>query len=142
MKIDEFIVSMAVLGVAYNKSFTQDEIKIWYDYFKTTKFEILKQAIKNIIPKKKFLPSIAELLEECSIVSENNIERVLREMEASGYFRSAQEVDKVYFWLKKGIVPDWLKEDIKKFNNSKKQIENEKVLLEGKWLKKREKGNW
>ncbi len=130
MKIDEFIVSMAVLGVAYNKSFTQDEIKIWYDYFKNTKFEILKQAIKNIIPKKKFLPSIAELLEECSVVSENNIERVLREMEASGYFKSTQEVDKVYFWLKKGIVPDWLKEDIRKFNNSKKQIETNKVLLE------------
>lgn len=115
MKIEEFVKAMSILGTAYNKEFTQIQIITWYEYFKLISLECFKKAIKQIIPKNKFMPSIAELLEECRNVSKTNIELILESMQQDNYFKDSRELEKVYTWLDQGIIPSWLKEDMKAY---------------------------
>lgn len=133
MKIEDFINAMGVLGIAYNKEFTQTQIATWYEYFKNTKLEVFKGAVKSVVSKSKFLPSIAELLEECKNTSKTNIEMILEKMNQDGYFKSPRELEKVYMWIEKGIIPSWLKEDMKKYFQSSKEILTKNMnLLEEK----------
>lgn len=64
----EFIKAMTYLGVAYNKEFTQEQIKIWYSFFKEEKLEVFVNAIKRIVSKSKFLPSVADLKQEINLL--------------------------------------------------------------------------
>ena len=64
----QFIKAMTFLAIAYNKEFTEEQLNVWYDFFKNESFEDLKKAIKRIIPKKTHIPSIAELKEELTYV--------------------------------------------------------------------------
>lgn len=115
MKIEEFIKAMSILGTAYNKEFTQVQIITWYEYFKLTRLDCFKKAIRQIIPRNKFMPSIAELLDECKSTSKTSIELILEKMQRDGYFKCSKELEKVYMWLEKGIMPYWLKEDMKAY---------------------------
>ena len=69
MEKEKFLKGMTYLGIAYNKEFTQEAINIWYDFFKDTDYEIFRQAVKRIIPKNKYLPSIAELRAEIAKIT-------------------------------------------------------------------------
>lgn len=69
MKKEQFIKGLKYLGVAYNKEFTEEQATVWYDFFKDTDYEVFRQAVKRIIPKVKYLPSIAELKEEIAVLT-------------------------------------------------------------------------
>ena len=60
----EFVKILTILGMAYNQEFTQEKASIWYGMFKNDNINTFKQAIKNLICKSKFMPSIAEVKEE------------------------------------------------------------------------------
>ena len=64
MNQEEFTKAMMYLGYAYNKGFTKEEVAVWYDFFKEYSLDDMECAIKRVIPKNKFLPSIAELNDE------------------------------------------------------------------------------
>ena len=64
MTKENFLKGITYLGIAYNKSFDEQQVSVWYDFFKDTDYEVFRQAVKRIIPKSKYLPSIAELREE------------------------------------------------------------------------------
>lgn len=46
---------------AYKKEFTTDELKLWYEEFKTTDEEEFKKAITKTIQEVKYIPKIAEV---------------------------------------------------------------------------------
>lgn len=130
MKIKEFIKAMSILGTAYNKEFTQEQIGIWYESFNDVDYELFKQAIKKIVKKNKFMPSIAELLDECRNVSKTNIEEIIEKMYQDGYFKDSKELAKVQLWIAKDMLPYWLKEDMKKYGFQENlQITNLEVKL-------------
>ena len=65
----QFVKGLKYLGTAYNKDFTEEQATVWYDFFKDTDYEVFRQAVKRIIPKSKYLPSIAELREEIALLT-------------------------------------------------------------------------
>ena len=69
MNKEEFALAMTVLGTAYNKEFTSEQVTIWYEFFYETPIELFKTAIKRIIPKSKFIPSIADIKQEIVVMN-------------------------------------------------------------------------
>ena len=74
MNLQEFTKAMTFLGVAYNKEFTQEQVGIWYNFFAETKIEDFKNAIKRLINKSKYLPSIAEIKSEIATLNVNELQ--------------------------------------------------------------------
>lgn len=69
MNKEQFTKGITYLAIAYNKEFTQEQINVWYDFFKDEDFENFRKAVKRIIPQKQFMPSIAELKSEIALIS-------------------------------------------------------------------------
>lgn len=69
MDKEQFLKGITFLTIAYNKEFTQEQINVWYDFFRNDNYEVFRQAVKRIIPKNQFMPSIAELKSEIALIS-------------------------------------------------------------------------
>jgi len=66
---EEFTKGIFFLTTAYNKDFSQDQVSVWYEFFKDEDYDVFRNAVKRIIPKKQFMPSIAELKQEMALIS-------------------------------------------------------------------------
>lgn len=121
----EFIKNMTYLGLAYDKQYTQEEIKLYYDFLKDFSDDVIVKAIKEIIKTSKFIPKITELVEKCQSIKENISFDVLEYMNNVGYFKDASEYEKASLFLKKGIIPYWLRKDIDIYY---KKMLNERLL--------------
>lgn len=115
MKQEELVKGLKVLGIAYSKDFTQEECSTYYEFLQEYTYETFKTAVKNIIKKSKFLPKISELVEECENCKSQLKIEVIEFMKSKGYFKAPSEYDKTIDWYAKGITPEWLKEDMKKY---------------------------
>lgn len=115
MKQEELVKGLKVLGIAYSKDFTQEECATYYEFLQEYTYVTFKAAVKNIIKKSKFLPKISELVEECENCKEQVKFEVIEFMKRKGYFKAPSEYEKTINWYAKGITPDWLKEDMKKY---------------------------
>ena len=125
---DEFIESMTYLGLAFNKTFTKNELILHYDFLKEYDDEVFTKAVKNIIRKSKFLPKINELIEECEIVKEEAKFNILEIMKNDGYFKDIKEYEKATNFLKSGIIPAWFANDMNNYRNSQ-LTNNERLYL-------------
>lgn len=61
MNKDEFKNEISKIQIAYNKIFTQEEKRIWYENFKNTSKENLSKAIDKTIEEVIFTPKIADV---------------------------------------------------------------------------------
>lgn len=88
--------------------------------------EIVLKAIDEIIKTSKFMPSIAEILERCDSQVKTYSYDILKIMLEDGYFKrgaygeldnsqAIRNYEKATMWLSKGIIPEWLLEDMKKY---------------------------
>lgn len=125
---DEFVESMTYLGLAFNKTFTKNELILHYDFLKEYDDEVFTKAVKNIIRKSKFLPKINELIEECEIVKEEVKFNILEIMKNDGYFKNIKEYEKATNFLKSGIIPKWFANDMNNYRNSQ-LANNERLYL-------------
>lgn len=82
-----------------------------YMYNKMT----LTNAIKSIIRKSKFMPTLNEIIEECEMLKIRKKNIIIEKMIVAGYFKDPKEIDKTYKFMEEGIIPDWLLEDMKKY---------------------------
>lgn len=143
MRKEEFIKGLKFLGLAYNKEFDEQQAMVWYDFFKETDYEDFRNAVKRIIPIKQFMPSIAELKEECEKVRNTKAFGILEVMKQDGYFKKGKfgELDEVQqfrnyekanMWLRTEKMPAWFKEDMKKYEEqlNQKQISSNQKKLE------------
>lgn len=133
MKQEEFVKGLTYLGLAYGKEFTQLETKQMYDFLKEYNYETFSKAIKNIIRTSKFIPKIADLIEECESCKSTTRNEVVEFMKTSGYFKQCQygELDeehalrnyiKTLTWLERGVVPEWLQKDINEYYSRMQQV--------------------
>ena len=94
MNAQEFTKAMSFLGIAYNKEFTEEQVKVWFSFFQEERFENFTKAISRIISKSKFLPPIAEVKVELSTMKNPVLElsaveewsKVERAISRHGYY--------------------------------------------------------
>lgn len=128
MKEEQFATAMKHLAIAFNKIFTKDEIEVYYSYLNKYSFETLKRAVNEIVLKEKFMPKISEIIIYCE-ENKNKIRfEILEIMNLKGYFANVSEYEKASEWLENNIIPEWFKEDMKKYKQQYLQT-NEKMML-------------
>lgn len=88
----------------------------------------LELVAKEIIKTKKYLPSISEIIELCEEKRVYKRNEIIELMIKDGYFKNPLEIDKVYMWIGEGIIPSWLKEDMKKYYNKGIETKERKLL--------------
>ena len=151
MTAEEFSKALTFLGVAYNKEFTNEQAKIWYEFFKTTSEETFKKAIKRLIATNKFMPSIAEINQEIALIDNPHLglnalkewEEVLRLIRQYGYYKQNEALAEMNLltrnaveqlgWSKLCMSEDivWLKKEfVEIFKNKQQGIENLEMLSE------------
>lgn len=135
---------LTYLGMAYGKTFTQQECELHYDFLREYNYETFVKAIKNIIKKSKFLPKINELIDECNNCKQNIKYEVVKFMLKSGYFKKGdyEELDfeqelrnyeKTKKFINENNVPEWLQKDINYYYKLMKQdrlVNNQKLIGE------------
>lgn len=124
-------VSIAKLKVAYPYYFrelTDEEfaglISMYQEELSHYSELVLTNAIKSIIKKSKFMPTLKELIDECESIKKYNVSLIVSKMIQDGYFKSPMEIEKTYKFIEEGNIPDWLKEDMKKYGYE----ENKKLI--------------
>lgn len=127
-KEKEFVNTISYLGTIYNKSFTEQDLTVWYDILKEYPDEVLVKAIKEIAKTEKFMPTPATVIEMCNKFKELDRFEVLEYMRYKNYFKNAEEYLKAHTWLQTGVIPEWFKTEIKKYhdmllNDDKEYIE-------------------
>lgn len=74
MSKEDFAKAMTFLGIAYNKDFTQEQLAVWYKFFYDVDQEVFKLAVKRIVMREKYVPSVAMLREEIANIKNPSIE--------------------------------------------------------------------
>ena len=145
MRIEELVKGLNFLGLAYGKEYSQLEVQQVYEFVKEYEYEVFIRATKDIIRTSKFLPKIADLIEACEKQKEEKRVEVIDYMKECGYFylsyRPEHKLDeaqatrnylKVKTFIERGIIPDWLQEDInyyyRKMNNIQIEGKTNKLL--------------
>lgn len=136
MKIEELVKGLNFLGLAYGKEYNQMEAQQIYEFVKEYDYDTFIRATKEIIRTSKFIPKIADLIEACDNQKEVKKLEVIEYMRESGYFylsyRPEHKLDevqatrnymKVRTFIERGIIPDWLKEDINYYYNKMHQAQ-------------------
>lgn len=130
--ISSVIIKLQVAYPSYFSKLTEDEsialAQMYKDELSKYNEETLSEAIKNVIRKCKYMPSLSEIISECESNKKRYANEIIEMMKADGYFRGDNDLDKVYMWLNEGIIPSWLREDMKKYH--KKLLSNDTKLLE------------
>lgn len=144
MRIEELVKGLNFLGLAYGKEYSQMEAQQVYEFVKEYEYEVFIRATKDIIRTSKFLPKIADLIEACEKQKEVKRTEVIDYMKECGYFylsyRPEHKLDeaqatrnylKVKTFIQRGIIPDWLQEDLKYYNERMRhsQLENKSNKL-------------
>ena len=146
MKLEEFTKALSYLGLAYDKTYTQLETSMMYDFLKEYNYETFTTAIKNIIRTSTFAPKIADLIKECDNCRTIKKNEVVSFMLDQGYFNisncrhprlddehALRNYNKTLMWIERGTVPDWLKKDINDYYlkmNKKALGTSQQALLE------------
>lgn len=127
MTKQEFIKDMTYLGIAFNKEYSKEELVLYYDYLKNYADSTFKRAIREIIKSKTYLPKISELLETCNNITKQSKYEILEIMDSYDYFKDETEYKKAVKWLDSGIIPNWFKEDMAKFDSRGLLVDNKLI---------------
>lgn len=133
MTKEELTKGMTYLGMAYGKTFTQPECELYYDFLQEYSYDTFVKAVKGLVKKSKYIPKVNELIEECENNKSNSWFEIIDFMQKQGYFAVASEYDKATVWLERNIIPEWFKEDMKKYYAMMKQekLEHKETLMIG-----------
>ena len=150
MNRENFIKGLKYLGTAYNKEFTEEQATVWYDFFKDEDFDNFRAAVKRIIPKKQFMPSIAELKQEIALFKNPTLqlkpdeewENVRMAIRRYGFYRgdeamkslnptTASVVRMLGGWenVCQSTNGDWLRKNFVELFNTKTETYEEVALL-------------
>ncbi len=137
----DFLKAMSFLGVSYGKEFDDETLSVWYTFFTDVEIEDFKEAIKQLVVNKKFIPSIAEIIDECKKVKAKKVFGILELMKQDGYFKKGKfgdldevqqfkNLEKATLWLTTGRIPEWFKSDMESYKRMyQTKLLNENVGL-------------
>ena len=100
--------------------------------------ETLTSAIKEIIRASKYMPSLNEIIEQCEKSRVHQTNKIVDLMWQDGYFKKGaygelddsqayRNYNKTLKFIEEGIIPEWLREDMKKYYNQ--MLTNKEVKL-------------
>lgn len=100
MTKEDFLEGITLLGVAYNKEFTKEQIEVWYSMLGGYSKEQLRDAIKELIKTETHLPTIAHITNQIAKKETSNIpnaedewEEVLRVIHRYGTYRQQEAIE-------------------------------------------------
>ena len=64
MTKEEFLEGITLLGIAYDKEFTKEQIEVWYSMLCGYSKEELRNAIKELIKTETYMPTIAHITKQ------------------------------------------------------------------------------
>lgn len=130
--ISVFIAKLKMAFPNYFKDISNEDllemVALYQEMLGSYNEATLNEVAKKIITTKKYMPSIAEILEICENTKVYVQNEIVEYMIQEGYFKSPNEIDKIYMWLGEGIIPKWFKEDMKKYYS---KMIGTKNLIEG-----------
>ena len=110
--ISVIIVKFKIAYPYYFKELTDEElaglIAMYQEELSCYNELTLVSAVKSIIRKNKFMPTLNELIEECELCKTTQKNIVIEKMIKAGYFKDSREIEKTYHFLEEGIIPNWL----------------------------------
>lgn len=100
--------------------------------------ETLINAIKEIIRTSKYMPSLNEIIEQCEKSRVHQTNEIVELMWKDGYFKKGaygelddsqayRNYNKTLKFIEEGIIPEWLREDMKKYYSQ--MLTNKEVKL-------------
>ena len=129
--INSVMVRLKLAYPSYFNTLSNEELiiltKLYQEELSSFNENTLTTAIKNIIRSSKYMPTLKDILDECNKFKNHNFNAIIERMKRDGYFKNANEVDKIYQWLNEGIIPKWLKDEMK--NYISKEITTGETLL-------------
>ena len=134
--ISSFVARLKVAYPYYFKELTDEEfmalVNMYEEELAIYNEKTLSTAVKTIIRKYKFMPSLKEILDECEGCKSHEKSLIVERMIKAGYFHDQREIEKTYHFLEEGIIPDWLLADMRKYGyeDDKLLTNNETKLLE------------
>ncbi len=113
MTKQQLVSGLTYLGTAFNKTYTQTECELHFDFLGGYNFDTFVKAIKEIIRKAKFAPKVSELIAECE---EAKFSDRLKALEAAKRFNILDKCDyeKIYDLVAAGYIPPFCKDEIEK----------------------------
>lgn len=100
MTKEEFLEGITLLGVAYNKEFTQEQVEVWYSMLGGYTKEQLRNAIKELIKTETYLPTIAHITKQIAKnqttdipSAEDEWEEVIRTIHKFGSYRQQEAME-------------------------------------------------
>lgn len=108
MKKEEFIKGMTLLGVAYNKGFTEEEISIWYQMLGDNTEEDFSKAVQDLIKTETYLPSIAHFTKQIAKYKTSDIpsaedewQEVLSTVRSYGSYKETEALESLNPYTRK-----------------------------------------
>ena len=106
-KID-FLNIMKILGTAYNKDFTEEQVEVWYSMLNEYTVEQLTNAIKELIKTEEYLPTIAHITKAIAKQqttsfpdAEQEWQDVIKAVRVYGSYREQDALDSLKPYTKK-----------------------------------------
>lgn len=100
MTKEDFLEGITLLGVAYDKEFTKEQIEVWYSMLGGYTKEQLRNAIKELIKTETYLPTIAHITKQIAKNQTNKLpsaedewEEVLRVVHKYGTYRQEKALE-------------------------------------------------
>lgn len=100
MTKEDFLEGITLLGVAYDKEFTKEQVEVWYSMLGGYTKEQLRTAIKELIKTETYLPTIAHITKQIAKNQINEIpsaedewEEVLRVVHKYGTYRQDKALE-------------------------------------------------
>ena len=98
MTAQEFLKPMKMLGIAYNKEITKDQVEVWYGFFKDIPLNDFRKACARVIETDEFMPSIARMRKEHALITTPQLqgdangawESVLLAIRKYGYYNAEE----------------------------------------------------
>lgn len=148
-ELSKIIAKLKIAYAYYFKELDEDLIvamaSLFYENLKDYEYERVNKAINNIIRKSKYMPSISDILEEIDKIDKIIEFDILKKMLEDGYFKygaygeldpvqQVRNYEKATMWLEKGIIPEWLLQDMMKYGYKQPLAYTEKKQLAGQLL--------
>ena len=100
MSKEDFLEGITLLGVAYDKEFTQEQVEVWYSMLGGYTKEQLRTAIKELIKTETYMPTIAHITKQIAKNQTNELpsaedewEEVLRAVHRYGTYRQDKALE-------------------------------------------------
>lgn len=124
---EETAKALTYLGLAYNKEYTPAECEVYHDFLGGYSYDVMKQAINNIIRSSTYVPRINQLIEACESVKKETRLQVLEFMASVGYFESYSDKATAEYLVACDEAPKKLQKDMNHYYtimiNPAKQLE-------------------